>query len=448
MRTLPSPQQTCFKETRAQHDQNSLTDFADYAWLTGDEGARLIGECSAGAAGLHGQLQRLRKKISPTRAALVVQQVELRLRAEAKFGSLAKKMFFTELALQQATDLWTARYKGARCELGAAVHDYCCGIGGDLLALAERVPTTGWDRSPEIVLLAEANLRAAGFATNSRVSVGNLSVSNIKAQLPAADEVWHLDPDRRSSGRRSTKLEWHSPGPEVIERLRQAASRGLLKLAPAAEVPQQWQQEAELEWISWDRQCRQLVVWFGELARAAGKRRATVVVKTADPWAEPLVHTFVGNPGARADVSPAIGEFVYDADPAVRAAGLTGAMALEQNLTAIGLEAGYLTGTDHRPHRLLQGFQVLRQLPLRVRSLSKQLRKLGVGRLEIKKRGVDVDPEQLRKQLKLEGDQSRTLLLTRQGDREIAILALRCPAEAAVGSERITDGLTGADRSD
>jgi len=408
-------------ETRARHDDGPLSNLADYTWLTGSATARMLDECSVDAAPIHLRLQRLRKVLSPRRAGLVVEQVELRRRGETKFGPLAAKMFFSEVALQQATDLWTAAYKASRLETRAQVHDYCCGIGGDLLALARRGPVHGWDRSPEVLVLAAANLRADESTIDSQVTVGH-----VEAQSPAAGDTWHLDPDRRSSGRRSTKLAWHSPGPEEIERLRQVASRGVLKLAPATTIPENWQQEAELEWISWDRQCRQLVVWFGALASEAGKRRATIVVKTDDPRAAPLTHSIVGESTTRAEVVDRIGEYVYDADSAVRAAGLTGALAVEQNLKAFGTEAGYLTGATGAQHPLLACFKVLGELPLRVSSLSKHLRKHGVGRLEIKKRGVDIDPEQLRRQLKLKGDASAALLLMRQGEREIAILADRC----------------------
>ena len=49
----------------------------------------------------------------------------------------------------------------------------------------------------------------------------------------------------------------------------------------------------------------------------------------------------------------------------------------------------------------------------------------GVGRLTIKKRGVDVDPAALRTALKLRGDGSATLFVTRIGSKRTAILADR-----------------------
>ncbi len=47
---------------------------------------------------------------------------------------------------------------------------------------------------------------------------------------------------------------------------------------------------------------------------------------------------------------------------------------------------------------------------------------LDIGTLEIKKRGVDITPEQLRPKLKLKGKNAATLILTRVGDARKALV--------------------------
>ncbi len=91
--------------------------------------------------------------------------------------------------------------------------------------------------------------------------------------------AWHIDPDRRPEGRRTTRVELHEPGPAAIDRLRAARAEGAVKLAPAATLPDAWCQEAELEWISRGCECRQLVCWFGTLGAMpddAGPRSLTL----------------------------------------------------------------------------------------------------------------------------------------------------------------------------
>lgn len=398
-----------------------MSELADYAWLIGPEVAAALEELAEDDAPLLRQLNRLRKVFSVSRTRLAVEQAALRRRASVKFGRRGRRMFFTERTLQQATDLWIGRYKASRFPAEQNVLDLCSGSGGDLVALAERGPVVGWERAPEVALLAEANLRVWKCDCHGEVRVGDVA-----EQTPESEDLWHLDPDRRVDGRRSTQVHWHSPGPEVVERWLAAAPHGALKLAPAAEVPPSWQDHAELEWISRDRECRQLVVWFGKLATSPGQRRATIVNTPPDEDAPPTASGFAGQAGIAAPLAAALGQYVYDTDPAVRAADLNGALAEKLKLAALSSGATYFTADQKVQHPLVSCFRVRDVLPLREKPLAKHLRSLKIGRLEIKKRALDVDPEKLRSRLNLRGDALATLLLARQGVREIAILAERC----------------------
>ena len=81
-------------------------------------------------------LKRLRKTVAADLAAALVQQAELRRRARTKF-SLADQMLFTDLGLQQASSESLAVYKSRRFDSQRPVEDWCCGIGGDAIGLAE-----------------------------------------------------------------------------------------------------------------------------------------------------------------------------------------------------------------------------------------------------------------------------------------------------------------------
>ncbi|MEL0319580.1 MAG: hypothetical protein VXA46_02480 [Aquiluna sp.] len=48
--------------------------------------------------------------------------------------------------------------------------------------------------------------------------------------------------------------------------------------------------------------------------------------------------------------------------------------------------------------------------------------KLDIGRVEIKKRGVDIDPEVFRKKLKLKGSGAATLIATKVGGARKALV--------------------------
>ena len=60
-----------------------------------------------------------------------------------------------------------------------------------------------------------------------------------------------------------------------------------------------------------------------------------------------------------------------------------------------------------------RSYRVVEELPYREKPLREALRERGIGRLTIKKRGVRVAPEELRKRLAPSGDQEGTIVLTR-----------------------------------
>ena len=70
------------------------------------------------------------------------------------------------------------------------------------------------------------------------------------------------------------------------------------------------------------------------------------------------------------------------------------------------------------------GYEVLEELPFAEKRLRAALRERGVGRLTIKKRGVGVVPEQLRKKLDLKGDEEATIVVTRV-DGKATVLSVR-----------------------
>jgi hypothetical protein len=387
-----------------------LTDLADYQWLVSDEANRWVAGC-AGQEPSPRMQKQLRKELSSERARLVAEQAILRQKAVKKFGDIAAQMFFTEIGLQQATDTWVAAHKATRFRADQPIIDYCCGVGGDLLALAGRSPMVGWDRAPEITIFARANLRAWQREADVRTGL-------VEEHPPQPDEQWHLDPDRRVDGRRSIQFQWHSPSEEIIQNWLQRSSSGAIKLAPAAELSAEWQESAELEWISRDRECRQQVAWLGALAQSPGKRCATLV--TTETHA-----SFVGEPDVPTELADAVGAYVYDTDTAIRAARLTGAIAESLQCHVLTPGESYLTADYRAVHALISCFLVLEVMALRTADLIKHINALQIGELEIKTRGVAVRPEELRKKVKLSGSKSLTLLLTRHGKKEIAILAER-----------------------
>jgi hypothetical protein len=68
---------------------------------------------------------------------------------------------------------------------------------------------------------------------------------------------------------------------------------------------------------------------------------------------------------------------------------------------------------------------VRQQLSAKLRALRKWVRDSEIGVLEIKKRGIDVDPAVLRKQLKLDGPNSATMIVSRRGKGALVAIVER-----------------------
>jgi hypothetical protein len=305
-----------------------------------------------------------------------------------------------------------AAHKARRYPQDAPVVDVCCGIGGDLRAIATRGPTKGVDRDEQIALVAEANCPGV------TVQVADAAETDVEAFA-----AWHIDPDRRPHGRRTTRTALHDPPDSVLQDLLRRNPNAAVKLAPAADVTNPWLAGAALEWISRDAQCRQLVAWFGMFATTEDQRSATILRSgTSEAF------TFEGRADVRPAVATQVGRYVFEPDPAIIAARLTGALAEHLDLRAIEEGIAYLTSDHHVTNLALVAFEIVDVMPFDLKRVKAWLRERGVGRLEVKKRGVELEPEDVRRRLRVDGDNAMTLIVAPVNARVTAILARREPS--------------------
>ncbi|MHB0955967.1 MAG: THUMP-like domain-containing protein [Pirellulaceae bacterium] len=388
----------------------------DYRWLISEDAVPWLAGLAECPNPTVAQVHRLRQALTPERTHLVLEQCDLRRRALQKFDSAAG-MFFTRSGLEQATDQWIAREKARRFPADEVVADLCCGLGGDLFGLAAQTSVIGIDLNPLHTLLAAANARTLGLDTCL------LETADAARWPLERHQAWHMDPDRRPLGQRTTQLAVSEPSIDVIRLLLTHHPDAALKLAPAADLPEDWQAAAERQWIGSGRECRQQVVWFGRLAHSPGCRSALVV--DCHGRASPVL---VGRATTPCPVATPVARFVYEPHACVVAAGLTRSLAEQFGLAAIDPQVAYLTG-DRSIHDLrLSAFEVQDVLPFDMRCLRKLVRARRIGKLEVKKRGVAIDPASVQRQLHTRGDEHAVLILTPQAGCVRAIVAQRVGA--------------------
>src|SRR5262249_2810717 len=124
-------------------------------------------------------------------------------------------------------------------------------------------------------------------------------------------------------------------------------------------------------------------------------------------------------------VAAALGRYLYEPHNAVLAATLAAAICREHALAAVSPGIAYLTGDRLVHDAALAAFEVREILPFDVKKLKAWCREHRIGQLEVKKRGVELEPEKLRRQLVSDGDRSATLIVTMIGGKARVVVCHR-----------------------
>lgn len=384
------------------------------------EGLRLLDELPRWQRGADvvASVAGLRKAGHPPElVAAVLAQSRLRARARDKFGDFADRMLFTEAGLEQATRLPVAALHAGRFQRAGVrwVADLGCGIGSDAMALAALdLEVTAVERDEVTAAIAAYNL-----APWSQASVSHGTAET--ADLSGVDGVY-LDPARRDGATRlADPADW-SPSLEFAFGLARRLPTGI-KLGPGIDrdlIPD----EAEAQWVSVDREVVELGLWFGPLARP-GVRRAALVIGSHG-----AAELTADGDSDDAEVG-ALGAYLYEPDGAVIRARLIGDLARSLGGRMIDPSIAYVTTDTYTPTPVATAFRVIEEFPLDARTLKSELARRRIGTVEIKKRGVDIDPAEFRKRLAPKGDGSGTLVLTRVGERRRALLVERVGPDGA-----------------
>lgn len=357
---------------------------------------------------------------SPDLVSAVVGQAHLRARAASKFGPFAARMLFTRAGLEQATRLGVAARHAQRFRRAgiARVADLGCGIGGDALAFAGAgLAVQAVDADAVTATIAAYNLAPFGESA----SVQHLTAEN--TDLSTSEAVW-MDPARRTAGHSETRrvsADDYSPSLDWAFDLASRVPTGI-KLGPGHDrdmLPA----DAEAQWVSADGSVVELVLWTGALARE-DVRRAALVIR-----GERSHEMTAGADSVDAEVRE-LGAFLHEPDGAVIRARLIGDVARSLEAGMLDEKIAYLTSDAALTSPFVQSFRVRETMAANPKAINAALKAHDIGTLEIKKRGVDIDPAEFRKKLNLRGAKSATLVLVRIGDQRHAILADRVPSAA------------------
>jgi hypothetical protein len=345
-----------------------------------------------------------RKTLDAEQSRSLCQLFEMRRRAVVKF-SKAEQMFFSRVGYEQSTSEAIASYKSRRFQGTQSVVDLCCGIGGDATALAKvSRELTLVDLSVSVVEFAKANLRVYGEqAIGCAADIREFNLSRYDA--------WHLDPDRRVDGNRRSDPNACEPPLEEFLVLPGLPSSGAVKLSPAADAISLLDRGVELEWIGNHHECQQQVAWFGDLARHPGKRTATWLSGKPNQSLPEVSQLVEDDPNeSLRDVASFEGtpNYVYEPRPSVLAAGLDVLLAKKFGLKRLA-KSPYLASNAAEISELFRRFKVVQISPFHRKTLKRQLADSGLRVTEVKKRGVDIAPENVLRELRANQEQASGL---------------------------------------
>jgi SAM-dependent methyltransferase len=409
--------------------------------------ARLAAEPDGGGTAL-ALAVRLRREYPADLVAAATAQHELRLAARAKF-SRAMQMLFTRAGYEQSSSEPIARYRAARLGGAHRVADLCCGIGGDLLALAAGRHVLAIDRDPVHARLALHNAGVYGEAENARAVVADVR----DVRLDGLDAVF-IDPARRSgpgtgsasasgsaartgagstrpgtvsgggaprgarggahrfrTGQSEPPLDWCFALADRVPAVCVKAAPGL----PSELIPGGW----EAEFIADGRDLKEAVLWSPALATApvagaGGPRRALVLSGSGS-------HALVACPGDPVPVTEPR-EYLLDPNPAVTRSGLVEDLArslggVDGDVAKIDPLIAFLTLDRPVQTPFARTLRILDSAPWNEKRFARRLRELGIGAADIRRRGLAGDVDQIHRRLKLAGPNRGTVVITRVNDK-------------------------------
>lgn len=374
-------------------------------------------------------LHTLRREYTPKEAGALLALVRLRQTARAKFPR-AGRLFFTQAALEQATAYDVAHYRANKLHALAqpgALLDLGSGIGGDALAMAELRVVHAYERDPLRCALLQANVCAMNLQDRVTVHCADWQelLAGKESTLGGAGGLAEgagafLDPPRRAGARRLMRLGQILPSWEPIRALQARVGLVCLKLMPGiddAEIPP----GAGVEFVSHAGVCKEAMLWLGEAVEPL--RQAAV--HDGSRW-----HSLTAAGGLPPVGALVAGQVLYEPDPAVIRAGAFEELCAQLQAHLFDAQIAYLVSAEPDVPRVetpfATAFRIIEVHPYSLKQLNVRIQALGIGEVELKKRGVPFEPESLRGRIKLvAGGEQAVVFFTRQGNKRLMVVARR-----------------------
>lgn len=302
-------------------------------------------------------------------------------------GKLPENWLMDSESVQQATPPVVAAWRAEVLKAAGveAAVDVTCSIGTELHALANAgLRALGGDLDHQRLRMARFNVPEVPVARMDALRpafVDDLTSGTLKSGMPRSGVVV-ADPARRNSSGRIAKLEdLQPPLPELMD----CYDNLVVKCAPGIDYSEF---DGHVEVVSVDGGVKETCLYSPAIL---GRGRRAVMMGASS------VKETVTSDEPETDRVGGAGRYIVDPDGAIVRAGLVRQYAARHGLWQLDPHIAYLTG-DELPAGV-RGFEVIEVVPLK--KARPALVTLGAKSVEILVRGVDVDPDELRKKWKL-----------------------------------------------
>ena len=391
----------------------------DFVRLAGSAGQALLAQIDySTTTDVLALVSKLRSQgHDPATVAAVLTQAKLRKKGVAKFGEFASQMLFTEAGLEQSSRLKVAALHAGRFRAAGIreVADLGCGIGAESMALASLgINVRAFEKDEVTAAVATYNLAPFDNASVEIADVETLDLSKFEALFfdPARRE---LHGPKKASAQRHFDPANYSPNYNFCIEKAKTKPTGI-KLGPGHDR-KQIPEGVEAQWVSVDGDLVEMSLWFGILARNEIARSALLIDSNGQ---HEISSSETDSPNAEL---AELGEYIYEPDNSLIRSRLIAEFAKPLELKLISPEIAYLSSQQKIFSPWVKGYRVIDNLVFDRKRLKAYVKENNIGILEIKKRGSDISPEELRKQLAPKGEGAATLIVTRVGDAHRVLVA-------------------------
>jgi len=334
---------------------------------------------------------QLSKKYNQQERRAIIHYLGILPKIRKKFCLQNTDLICDRLAFEQATAKDISEYKAKMWPSGAKIADLCCGMGGDSFWLPSGIVASGVDIAPERVLMFNENMK--------RLNLPHRAILQNALEVSARD-FFCIDPARRNG---------LNPSFESVLEISKKFQGGMVKLPPAYpenEIPK----ENDVLYLGDSNDCRECLMLTGVFGK--GIIRASTISFEWQCEKKELQNIIL-------EVKK-LGNFILEPVPVLVRSHLFLSEAKKHGFWQIDSTLAYLSCDDYIPRPGFVAYKVIDQSSLS--DVKVMLKKHNIGKITLKKRGVEVVPEKEIRRLSPKGEREGVLFYTRVLGEKRAVL--------------------------